>query len=29
MGHDMMLDDKWHKVADRVDAWMRHVKATM
>jgi pimeloyl-ACP methyl ester carboxylesterase len=28
MGHNMMLDDNWHTVADRVDAWVRHVKAT-
>jgi hypothetical protein len=28
MGHDMMLDDNWRMVADRVDAWVRHVKAT-
>jgi pimeloyl-ACP methyl ester carboxylesterase len=25
MGHDMMLDKNWHKVADRVDAWVRQV----
>lgn len=23
MGHDMMLDKDWHKVADRVDSWIR------
>ncbi len=23
MGHDMMLDEGWHKVADRIDAWVR------
>jgi pimeloyl-ACP methyl ester carboxylesterase len=23
MGHDMMLDDGWPEVADRVDAWLR------
>jgi alpha-beta hydrolase superfamily lysophospholipase len=23
MGHDMMLDEGWHKVADRLDAWVR------
>ena len=25
MGHDMMLDDGWWKVADRIDAWVRHL----
>ena len=23
MGHDMMLDDGWQKVADRIDGWVR------
>lgn len=26
MGHDMMLDTDWRKVADRVDAWVRKIK---
>ena len=25
MGHDMMLDKDWHKVADRVDAWISDI----
>jgi hypothetical protein len=23
MGHDMMLDQGWEDVADRIDAWLR------
>jgi pimeloyl-ACP methyl ester carboxylesterase len=25
IGHDMMLDQGWQRVADRVDAWVREV----
>jgi len=25
MGHDMMLDTGWEKVADRIDAWVREI----
>jgi hypothetical protein len=27
MGHDMMLDTDWRKVADRIDAWVQEHKA--
>ena len=27
MGHDMTLEPGWERVADRVDAWVRHVAA--
>jgi pimeloyl-ACP methyl ester carboxylesterase len=27
MGHHMMLDDGWEKVADRIDAWFRQHRA--
>lgn len=27
MGHHMMLDDGWEKVADRIDAWVRQHRA--
>ncbi len=26
MGHDMMLDTDWQKVADRIGAWIRDIK---
>ena len=28
MGHHMMLDNGWEKVADRVDAWVRQAAST-